>query len=240
MLDQPLVILTGAGISAESGVPTFRGKGGLWRSYRPESLATPQAFSQDPGLVWAFYAWRRELVAQCHPNRAHLTLVEIEKASPQFTLITQNVDGLHAQAGSLNVLEMHGSIWRLRCTNCGQRWEDRSAWPEGHVPVCEGCGSLARPDVVWFGESISGDVLEQALDRAQHARTFLVIGTSAVVRPAADLPLIAQAAGAQIVEFNLAPTPLTPRVDDFRSGLAGEQLLKWWQEQIHNSSVSAS
>ncbi|MFN2275192.1 MAG: Sir2 family NAD-dependent protein deacetylase, partial [Anaerolineales bacterium] len=146
----PLVVLTGAGISAESGVPTFRGPGGMWNEYRPEDLATPRAFAKDPTLVWRFYAWRREVIHGCQPNPGHRWLARLESET-EFTLITQNVDGLHQQAGSKGVLELHGNIWRDRCMDCGHTVEDTVAVADAPLPRC-GCGGRMRPDVVWFGE----------------------------------------------------------------------------------------
>jgi NAD-dependent deacetylase len=148
-----VVALTGAGISAESGVPTFRGEGGLWRQYRAEELATPHAFRRDPSLVWEWYDWRRQLIGDCRPNAAHRTLVEMETHFDDFVLVTQNVDGLHRLAGSRNVVELHGDIWRMRCTSdCSAGWEDRTSPLPGVPARCPSCGALARPDVVWFGE----------------------------------------------------------------------------------------
>ena len=157
-----VAVLTGAGISAESGVPTFRGEGGLWKQYRAEDLATPRAFAKDPKLVWDWYHWRRGLMAACKPNRAHLALARLEqKLGAGFTLITQNVDGLHELAGSNNLLEIHGSIWRLRCTSCGACGPDRSL-ELGSPPLCGRCGGILRPDVVWFGESLDHGLLARA------------------------------------------------------------------------------
>ena len=147
-----VVALTGAGISAESGVPTFRGPGGLWRQYRPEDLATPEAFARDPRLVWEWYAWRRETIAPLRPNAAHDALVALEKRTPEFLLATQNVDGLHAAAGSRRIVELHGTIWRLRCTSCGEERDDRRV-PLAEIPPRCDCGALLRPGVVWFGEA---------------------------------------------------------------------------------------
>ncbi len=225
----PLVVLTGAGVSAESGVPTFRGAGGLWRRYRAQDLATPAAFQRDPRLVWEFYAWRREVVAGCRPNAAHRLLAEMERALGDLTLITQNVDGLHQEAGSRKVLELHGSLWRLRCTRCPHRWEDRQVPLPELPPRCSRCGALARPDVVWFGEPLDPEVVEEAIAACQRARTMLVIGTSAQVSPAADLPLIAAGRGARVVEINLEDTPLTPMVDEALRGPATEALRTWWE-----------
>jgi NAD-dependent deacetylase len=222
-----LVILTGAGISAESGVPTFRGPEGLWRDHRPEDLATEAAFRQDPELVWQFYGWRRELVAGCQPNAAHRMLVDLEREADDFHLITQNVDGLHQAAGSRNPIELHGSLWRLRCTRCAQRWEDRQTPLATPLPCCPHCGSLARPDVVWFDEALDPIVVSAAVSAAQSAQTMLVIGTSALVLPAAELPLVAKRAGAQVIEINPSQTRLSPHCDDVLRGPATSMLAAW-------------
>ncbi|GBD09186.1 NAD-dependent protein deacylase Sir2 [Candidatus Thermoflexus japonica] len=224
-----VVALTGAGISAESGVPTFRGPGGLWGRYRPEELATPEAFTRDPTRVWEWYAWRRERIARAEPNPAHRTLAEMEAALPGFRLITQNVDGLHQRAGSRRVIELHGNIWRVRCVREGRTWEDdRVPLPE-IPPRCPACGAWLRPDVVWFGEPLPPAAWRQALEAAQQAEIFLVIGTSGMVEPAASLPRLARAHGAWIIEFNLEETPLTPLADEVWRGPVGETLPHWWR-----------
>ena len=218
-----IAVLTGAGVSAESGVPTFRGNNGLWKQYRSEDLATPGAFARDPKLVWEWYDWRRGLIAQAKPNAGHRALVELEKRAPLFTLITQNVDGLHALAGSRNVFEVHGSIWSVRCTACGREQIDRR-WPLPEIPPkCE-CGALLRPGVVWFGESLPPRVWQDAEAAARSADVFLLIGTSAVVYPAAGLAQIAKASGARVVEINLAETVMSDGIDEFLQGPSGELL----------------
>ena len=224
-----IAVLTGAGISAESGVPTFRGKDGLWRNYRAEDLATPGAFRRDPQLVWEWYAWRRGLIGACEPNAAHHTLVEMESRFDEFALITQNVDGLHKLAGSQDVLELHGNIWGMRCTaGCRPTWEDRTVPLATIPPRCPSCGALARPDVVWFGESLPADVLDAAFSAAQTCQVMLVIGTSALVNPAASLPLVALQRGAYVVEFNPQPTPLSDLVDEIVRQPAADALPGWW------------
>jgi NAD-dependent deacetylase len=220
-----VAVLTGAGISAESGIPTFRGAGGLWKNFRAEKLATPEAFARDPRLVWEWYNWRREIIAKAEPNAAHRALVTLEAAKPQFTLITQNVDGLHDCAGSRRILKLHGDIWRLRCTVCGADWADRSAPLDRIPPVCA-CGALARPGVVWFGEMLPPGVLEEAQRAGAAAEVFLVIGTSAVVYPAAGLVPYARENGATVIEINLEPTPFSEMVDFAFHGPAGELLPK--------------
>lgn len=204
--------LTGAGISAESGIPTFRGPGGLWRTYRAEDLATPQAFARDPHLSWEWYNWRRGIIATAEPNAGHVALAEVERRLPSFTLLTQNVDGLHDRAGSRRILKVHGDIWTLRCTACAREWRDaRPSLPE-LPPKCE-CGGLARPGVVWFGEGLPEDVWSAAVDAVRAAQVLLVIGTSALVYPAAGLVHLAQSAGAKVVEINVAETPVSAMVD---------------------------
>jgi NAD-dependent deacetylase len=220
-----VAVLTGAGISAESGIPTFRGPGGLWRNYKPEDLATPEAFARDPRLVWKWYNWRRELIAKAEPNAAHLALAQLEIRKPRFTLITQNVDGLHDRAGSRRILKLHGDIWRMRCTVCGANWPDRRAPLPSLPPHCH-CGGLARPAVVWFGEPLPDGMMNEAEHAASSAEVFLVIGTSAVVYPAAGLVPLASQSGAKVIEINLEPTPFSAMVDCALQGPAGEMLPK--------------
>ncbi len=225
-----VAVLTGAGISAESGVPTFRGPGGLWRSYRAEDLATPHAFHRDPRLVWEWYDWRRGLISACQPNAAHDTLAEMESRFDDFCLVTQNVDGLHRLAGSRQVVELHGNIWRLRCTRgCRSPWEDRHVPLPEMPPHCPRCGELARPDVVWFGEMLPAEMLEAAFAAVQRCQVLLVIGTSALVQPAASLPLVAMERGAYVVEVNPQPTPLSDSVDQVLRQPAAVALPGWWR-----------
>lgn len=203
-----VAVLTGAGISAESGVPTFRGPGGLWREHRPEDLATPEAFAADPRLVWEWYAWRRSRIAPARPNPGHEALAALERRAPGFTLITQNVDGLHALAGSRALLEIHGSLWRTRCLGCGVVREDRAtALPE--IPPRCSCGGLLRPDVVWFGEPLPEELFARAVAAVEACDLLLVVGTSGVVQPAASFAGSALARGVPVVEINLDPTPLS-------------------------------
>lgn len=226
-----ILVLTGAGVSHESGVPTFRGTGGLWREHRPETLATPEAFARDPRLVWAWYGWRTALVGDCSPNAAHHALARLAATRPagDVRLVTQNVDGLHDRAAdalpsgtapaardAARPLELHGSLLRRRCTRCG--WhatvpdaaDARTAEHGGPLPTCPACGALARPAVVWFGEPLDPAVLDAAWAAAEAAELCLVVGTSALVHPAASLPEVARRAGAALVEVNPEPTPLTP------------------------------
>jgi NAD-dependent deacetylase len=203
-----VLAVTGAGVSAESGVPTFRGTDGLWREFRAADLATPEAFARDPKLVWEWYAWRREAIAPARPNAAHDALVELERRVPGFLLATQNVDGLHSLAGSRRLVELHGSIWRMRCVECGHVAEDRSV-PLPEVPPRCACGTVLRPDVTWFGEMLPVRAVEEAVAAARSAQVVLVIGSSSIVYPAAALPEMARAAGACVIEVNKEPTPLT-------------------------------
>jgi NAD-dependent deacetylase len=218
---QRVTALTGAGISAESGVPTFRdAQTGLWARYRPEELATPEAFRRNPGLVWDWYIWRRERVAQAHPNPGHRALAEMESRVPQFTLVTQNVDGLHRRAGSQNVIELHGNITRTKCFREGvvvEAWADTGEVP----PRCPRCGGLLRPDVVWFGEALPTDALRAAIEASRSCEVFFSIGTSSVVEPAASLPYEALRYDATVVEVNPDETPLTPRATFVLRGPAG-------------------
>ena len=222
-LARSVAVLTGAGVSAESGVPTFRGNNGLWKRYRPEDLATPGAFARDPKLVWEWYDWRRGLIAQAKPNEGHYALAELEKRVPSFSLITQNVDGLHELAGSRNVLNLHGSIWKMRCTECERERVDRRTPLPEIPPKCQ-CGARLRPGVVWFGEALLPRIWQDAETAARSADIFLVVGTSAVVYPAAGLAQIAKASGARVVEINIAETVLSDRIDEFLQGLSGELL----------------
>ncbi len=216
-----LTILTGAGISADSGVPTFRGADGLWRTSRAEELATPEAFERDPRLVWEWYNWRRELIATKKPNPAHETIVEFERRFADFWLITQNVDGLHRAAGSRKLSEIHGNIWMVRCTNCGKVDENREV-PITILPACRHCRGLLRPHIVWFGESLRPDDLSRCAAALQSCDVLLVIGTSGVVYPAAGFASVARQAGAFVAEMNLELTPQSDLVDVSLQGRAKE------------------
>jgi len=221
-----LVALTGAGISAESGVPTFRGKGGIWQRYRVTDLATPHAFAKDPRLVWEFYNWRRDLISKVTYNPAHKALVDLEKIVPHFALITQNIDDLHRKAGSKNLIELHGNIWWVKCSKCDYKAKDKRV-PIPFPPICPKCGGMLRPDIVWFGEFLDMDILNMAVSEVERADTILVVGTSAVVQPAASLIGIGKKSGAFLIEVNLEPTEATPIFDISIRGRAGEILLRF-------------
>lgn len=202
------IVLTGAGISADSGVPTFRGRDGLWRRYRPEELATPEAFARDPVTVWEWYKWRMEIIHRAKPNDAHYTIAWLEEKGLVKAVITQNVDGLHQRAGSRNVIELHGNIWRVLCTSCSYTGTlDKP--PESVPPRCPKCGGLLRPGVVWFGESLPADAVRRAMEEALRARLILVVGTSGVVEPAGSIPLIVAENGGRIVNVNPEPNRYT-------------------------------
>ncbi|MCZ7572675.1 MAG: NAD-dependent deacylase [Ardenticatenaceae bacterium] len=218
-----MVALTGAGISRESGVPTFRdAQDGLWARYDPMELASPEGFRRDPALVWRWYGWRRELVSQAQPNRGHHALVRLEKLVPRLTVITQNVDGLHRAAGSRDVVELHGNLQRFKCFKHGHPVAAEILSADERVPPrCPQCGAPVRPDVVWFGEHLPEAVLRRAWEEAVAADVLLVVGTSGLVQPAASLPLAAGCTGARTIEINPDRTPLTPHVDLHLSGPAG-------------------
>lgn len=219
-----IVVVTGAGVSQESGVPTFRGEDGLWKQYRAEDLATRRAFEADPALVWSWYDYRRQLVAEAEPNDGHRAIVELERSFESFSLITQNTDGLHERAGSNPPIELHGNIWRARCTS------ERKVVPLTENPLpeippkCRKCGALLRPDVVWYGEPLPVKAYERSHKLAARCDAMLVVGTSAIVHPAASLPLVAKHGGAMVVEINTAFTPISALVDATLLGRAGEIL----------------
>ena len=191
-----VVALTGSGISAESGIPTFRGKDGLWKTYQAQDLATPEAFQRDPHLVWEWYDWRRNLMFSKHPNAGHEVLAAWENDFDSFSLITQNIDGLHNRAGSRHVTELHGNIWKLRCTQEGTVSENLETPLSEIPPLCKHCGALMRPHVVWFGEPLDPEVIRLAAHHSAECEVMFVVGTSAVVYPAASLALTARENGA--------------------------------------------
>jgi NAD-dependent deacetylase len=222
---ESVAVLTGAGISAESGISTFRDPGGLWQKYRPEELASFDAFLGNPTLVQGWYAHRRAIAREKHPNPGHAALVALEEIIDDFTLITQNVDNLHRRAGSGRILELHGNITRSYCVTCRRpsSEEEMRAFAEGSAAHC-GCGGLIRPDVVWFGEMLPEDAIMGAIEAAARADVFLSIGTSGIVYPAADLPLQAAHAGAYVAEINIEPSALAGAMDEVILGPAGTTL----------------
>jgi len=201
--------MTGAGISAESGVPTFRGKDGLWGKFRPEELASMAAFVSNPKLVWEWYNWRRDLMGRVQPNAGHLAISEMEEIFEDFTLITQNVDGLHQLAKTQNILELHGNIYRNKCVDCNGFYNQALDIDPDNIPVCSDCGGKIRPDIVWFGEMLDPKVIDSAFISSERAEVFFSVGTSALVHPAASLPPTAKRCGATLIEINLEPTPIT-------------------------------
>lgn len=221
---QRVAALTGAGVSAESSVPTFRdAMTGLWARFRPEELATPQAFQRVPHLVWEWYTWRRELIAGVQPNPGHYALAKMENGITNFTLITQNVDGLHRQAGSRNVIELHGNIQHNLCS--AERRPVRDCKQSNEIPPrCPQCGAFLRPDVVWYGEKLPAAALDDAMSAARESQVFFSIGTSSLVQPAASLPLLALERGALVVEINPQQTPLSEMASFCLRGASGTVL----------------
>jgi NAD-dependent deacetylase len=222
-LASPVAVLTGAGVSAESGVPTFRGEDGLWENYRAEELATPGAFERDPATVWRWYDYRRQVITAREPNPAHHAITRLDERFADFLLITQNVDGLHARAGTGRIAELHGNIFRVRCTRDGEISENLEV-PLAEIPPRCKCGSLLRPDVVWFGEGLPRLEFDMAFSAAEACKLMLVVGTSGVVQPAASIPLVAAQTGALVIEVNPDPTPITALADIHLRGKAGEVL----------------
>jgi len=218
-----LIALTGSGISAESGIPTFRGEDGLWKKYRPEELATPEAFFSDPKKVWEWYNWRISMVLKAEPNKAHYALTELEKLGLLKTIITQNVDDLHERSGVKNLIKLHGNILEARCISCSYREKIKTPYIE-IPPKCPKCGSLLRPDVVWFSEPLPTGALEKMYESAKKADGILVIGTSAMVMPAGALPSFVKNNGGVVIEINLDPTPVSHYADVSIQSKAGEAL----------------
>ncbi len=219
-----LTVLTGAGISAESGVPTFRGKNGLWNNYPVDKLATIDALENNPKLFWQFYRWRRDLLKKIKPNLGHYSLVDIENYFEDFTLITQNVDDLHHKAGSTNILELHGNITFNRCTSCNHLSKVESSVMENEVEKCDKCGGLVKPDIVLFGEALNPKILAKAQELSATCEVFFSIGTSALVEPAASLPYIAKGNGAYVVEINPEKTAISDDMDEVIRGEASKVL----------------
>ncbi|HEX8271128.1 MAG TPA: NAD-dependent deacylase [Longimicrobiaceae bacterium] len=220
-----VVASTGAGMSRESGIPTFRDAlEGLWERYDPETLATERGFRADPPLVWSWYAERRRQIVACEPHAGHFALAEMDGVLPRLVVLTQNIDGLHTAAGSRDVVELHGSIRRVKCLDAHHPFAGEPPDAEGGPPPCPRCGSPLRPDVVWFGEIMPQEAMERAWILAEMCDVMLVVGTSGLVFPAADLPREAKRAGARIVEINPEPSGITPVADVFLRGPAGEIL----------------
>ncbi len=223
----PVCVLTGAGVSAESGVPTFRDPGGLWQKFKPEELANMSAFLKNPVLVWEWYEHRRKVVREVRPNAGHEALAAMEKFFDSFTLVTQNVDGLHRRAGSSRILEVHGNIMRSFCVDCAKfAAEDFLEQLKPGVPAECACGGLLRPDVVWFGENLPVDVWQASVEAAHSCKLFFTIGTSAAVWPAAGLPLEARDHGAYVVEINPQESEISRHVDEVLRGPSAEILPK--------------
>lgn len=219
-----IVVLTGAGISAESGIPTYRGEEGLWRNYSPQELATPEAFFKNPKLVWEWYDSRRAIMKNAKPNPGHFAITALEKEKRDFTLITQNVDGLHFAAGTRNVIELHGSLWEIKCTEC-EKVEKNYQVPIPELPPrCGDCGAVMRPNTVWFGEIIPMERIDRCLFAIEQCDLLLIVGTSGVVEPAASMGLIAKKSEKPVVEINIDVTPGTGLYDASVIGKSGETL----------------
>ena len=215
--------LTGAGISAESGIPTFRGKDGIWETHKVEELATPQAMQNNPQLFWKFYNWRKQLIKNVKPNLGHYALVDFERIYEDFLLITQNVDNLHQTAGNTKIVEVHGNIFHTKCSQCDKKNEE-AITIESQLPVCKYCGGNLRPDVVLFGENLQEKNLRAAQEAAAGSEIFFSIGTSSLVEPAASLPYLAKANGSYVVEINPEETPLSEHADECLRGATGKLL----------------
>jgi len=218
-----VAVLTGAGMSAESGISTFRDPGGLWDRFRPEELANVRAFLANPVLVQAWYHHRRQVADEKAPNEGHRALVDLENLVDDFTIVTQNVDNLHRRAGSRNVLELHGNITRSYCVDCSRAptEQELQSLTDGEAARCSACGGLIRPDVVWFGELLPEATLEAAFDAARRADVFLSVGTSAVVYPAAGIPQLARQFGAYVVEINVEPSAIADEMNEVLIGPSG-------------------
>ncbi len=226
-----VLVVTGAGVSAESGIPTFRGDGGLWEGFRAEELATPEAFAEDPHRVWRWYRWRRRICLRAEPNPAHLAIAEMESSFDDFQLATQNVDGLHRRAGSRNIVELHGCINRTRCTGCEEVRDltDEVEPDDAPLPECKSCGKMLRPHIVWFGESYQPGILEAATAAAEQAEFALVAGTSAQIWPPIAVALHAKRTGAFLVDVNPDTTSVSVQADAHLAGPAGEVLPALWE-----------
>jgi len=219
-----VVAFTGAGMSAESGVPTFRGDDGIWKKFRPEELANFDAFMRNPELVWEWYKQRKSIIASIKPNNGHYALATMERHFESFAIITQNIDNLHRRAGNASIHELHGNIERNYCMECGATCTNEIILKQQGAPRCPECRGLVRPDVVWFGEMLPEDAWNASAAAAERSEVFFSVGTSGVVYPAASLPAIAKQAGAYVVEINLEPTDLSERADEVLLGKSGEIL----------------
>jgi NAD-dependent deacetylase len=228
-----LLVITGAGISAESGIPTFRGADGLWKNYRAEELATLDAFERDPVTVWEWYDWRRGIIGKAEPNPGHLAIKELEDMFGNFLLITQNVDGLHSRTGIKNMVEIHGNLWRVKCTREGKTSMLMDVPLKSIPPRCD-CGAVLRPDVVWFGESIPSHALELSFSVLEQCDALIVVGTSGVVYPVASFPQTVKGNGGYVVEVNVEPTPISAIADASLYGNSGDilpMLVKWIRDK---------
>ncbi|MFX1284008.1 MAG: NAD-dependent deacylase [Promethearchaeota archaeon] len=208
-----ITVISGAGFSQASGIPTFRGKNGLWKNYDPSDLATPSAFARDPKLVWEWYKWRLNIILNADPNLAHLTLAKVEQEGFDVVILTQNVDDLHERAGSQNVIHLHGEIRQVRCVSCGEKfyWTLDLLKIINDIPKCDTCASVCRPDVVWFGEGLDSKIIQSCITRLSITDILIVAGTSGVVYPVAEFPFLSkrQNPSIQIFEFNLDYTPIS-------------------------------
>jgi NAD-dependent deacetylase len=231
-----ITVISGAGFSQASGIPTFRGKDGLWKNYDPSELATPSAFTKDPVLVWEWYRWRLNIILNANPNLAHVKLAEIEQRSYDIAILTQNVDDLHERAGSQNVIHVHGEIRQARCTSCGEKfiWTLNLLKSTNDIPQCNTCGSICRPDVVWFGEGLDRGIIQQCTDRLFVTDLLIVAGTSGVVYPVAEFPFIAkrQNSKVKIYEFNLDHTPISSIATDTILGPVEETIPDFFKSTI--------
>ena len=228
-----VTVFTGAGMSAESGVPTFRGEEGIWRKFKPEELANFDAFMRNPDLVWEWYKERKHIISSIQPNPGHYALAQMQGYHRQFTVITQNIDNLHQRAGSKLVHELHGNIERNYCVECGKYFSNEEILRQERAPRCAFCRGLIRPDVVWFGELLPRDAWNASVAAAEHSDVFLAVGTSAIVYPAASLPQLAVEAGAFLVEINLEPTPLSDKAEEVLLGKSGLILPRLLEDSYH-------
>jgi NAD-dependent protein deacetylase/lipoamidase len=230
---ESVVVFTGAGISAESGIPTFRGNDGIWKKFKPEELASFDAFLRNPERVWEWYRHRKHIIAGVQPNAGHYAIARMEHLLRRFCVITQNIDNLHRRAGSTVIHELHGNIERNYCIDCGAFFTNEEFSTQEKFPVCTHCNGLVRPDVVWFGESLPVDAWNASAAAAQFAEIFFSIGTSAEVYPAASLPAIAHKSGAYLVEINIEPTELSERADEVILGKSGHILPRLLEDCFH-------